>query len=889
MADRTLPTGTVTFLFSDMEGSTRLVQDLGPSTFAQALDQHNAILRQAFSAHGGVERGTQGDSFFVMFQEAPAAVSAAAEAQVALEVAAWPGDVRIRVRMGLLTGIGALGGDDYVGIDVNRAARIGALAHGGQVLLSDSTRALVEPALPQGVSLRPLGEFQLKDLVRPERLHQLVIDGVQSEFPPLRSVDRTVGNLPNQASSFIGRETELTELGSLLTDRRLITLTGPGGTGKTRLAMEMARRTVDQFEHGGWLVALDAITDSRLVPSAIASSFGLVESPGSTPSEQLASYLADREMLVVLDNFEQVIDAAPQISDLLQASPRLRILVTSRAPLRLSVEQEYPVAPLGLPRNERSDEMLSSESVRLFVERAGRVRPGFALLADDAAAVAEICRRLDGLPLGIELAASRIGLLPPRVLAERLSRQLDVPGGGARDLPARQRTLERTIAWSYDLLDDPSRRLLARLSVFAGGFRLEEGEAVGGPDGELGVEWLEALTTLSEHSLVQPMAGPDLPRFRLLETIRMFGATRLADAGDAATIHRRHATAYLALAEEAAQHMPGGDQVPWLDRLSIEHDNLRGAMTWAIQSGEAEIAHRLLAAVWRFWQFRGHVAEGRGRAAQVLAMPGADAATTWRMRAFEAAGGLDWWGAGAVTADPMYQSQLDLARELGDDQGTADALFNLAHSRLALSADPSELTGIRAEAKQLYRKVGDERSLARLAWTAGYSLMATGKFLEAEALLRELLDRFEDLQDDYYIALGMAAGSGIAIAKGDLDTALNLGIRGILAAHAMGDIASVTLSLRTVAALMVVAGLPRDAATLYSAYVAHCDRYGVLAPMEVVEWMGAGVTAKGLEALLTNEAFLEEVERGAAMTTDGVLEILTREAAARFRARPGAA
>lgn len=889
MSERILPTGTVTFLFSDIEGSTRLVQDLGPAAFTQVLDQHNAILREAFSRHGGVERGTQGDSFLVMFREAPAAVSAAAEAQVALDKATWVGDAPVRVRMGLHTGIGILGGDDYVSVDVNRAARIAALAHGGQVLVSDATRALVEGALPAGVSTRPLGEFELKDLARPERLHQLVIDGVRAAFPPLRPIDRPIGNLPDPISSFIGRVPELVELASLVLDERLVTLTGPGGTGKTRLAIELARRAAGQFEHGAWLVALDGISDPGLVPAAIASSFALVESPATTPSDRLAGYLADRELLLVLDNFEQVINAAPGIMDLLQAAPRLHILVTSRAPLRLSVEQEYPVAPLGVPGTEyRPDDALASESVRLFVERAGRVRPGFTLPPEDASAVAEICQRLDGLPLGIELAASRVGLLPPRALADRLSQHLDVPGGKSRDLPARQQTLEQAIAWSYDLLDAPSQRLLARLSVFAGGFRLEEGETVGRADGEPGVDVIEGLTTLADHSLLQPMAGPDLPRFRLLETIRRFGAARLVESGERDGVQHRHATAYVALAEVAAQHMPGRDQVPWLDRLAVDYDNIRGAMTWAIETGEAEIAHRLLAAIWRFWQFRGYVAEGRERAAQVLAMPGAEAPTAWRMRALDAAGGLAWWGGDVPGADLLYQSQVELARQLGDEQGLAEALFNLAHTRFVMSPDPAEVSSIRAEAEMLARKVGDERLLTRVIWSAGYAHMALGQIAEAEQIARDTLPRSEALGDEYYIALASTVLGGIAFMKGDLDGAADLGMRGALASHAMGDVASVTLSLQASAALLYVAGMPGDAVTLEAAYKSHGRRYGVQPPIDVDGWLGLGSVIEAIRTDMEKDEFAEQVRLGSSMTSEGVLEFLVQEAIPRFRARSSA-
>jgi predicted ATPase len=550
------------------------------------------------------------------------------------------------------------------------------------------------------------------------------------------------------------------------------------------------------------------------------------------------------------------------------------------------MEQEYPVVPLSVPATDgRGKDPLSSESVRLFVERAGRVRPGYSLSADDAIAVGEICRHLDGLPLGIELAASRVGLFPPRVLAERLTRQLDVPGGGSRDLPARQQTLERTVAWSHDLLDERSGRLLARLSVFAGGFRLEEAEAVGGPDGELGVDVIEGLTTLAGNSLLQPMNGPDIPRFRLLETIRMFAAARLMEADDAELIRRRHAAAYLALAEEAAAHMPGRDQVPWLDRLSTEQDNLRAAIAWAIEAGEAEMAHRLVTASWRFWQFRGHIQEGRARAALVLAMPGAQGTTSWRMRAVEAAGGLEWWGGDVVAADALYQAQVELAQRLEDRRGTADALFNLTHSRFTITSDPDAIADIRAEAVDLYQGLGDDRALARLAFSAVFFLLPLGRIDEAEELARDCLARFVRADDEFYIALTTGSVGGILLMKGDLPGAVPWLIRSLKSNHAMGDVPSLVLALSGVAGVWFLAGFPGDATTIYAAYEGHCRRYGVRPPLDVVGWMGLSEAIDSVRALVAGDQFVEESRRGAAMTPDEVLEFITTEAEPHIRTR----
>jgi hypothetical protein len=541
--------------------------------------------------------------------------------------------------------------------------------------------------------------------------------------------------------------------------------------------------------------------------------------------------------------------------------------------------------PLAVPQlGDGLAEAEANEAIRLFIERAHRVLPGYEPTAEDLLAVAQVCRTLDGLPLGIELAAARIGLLPPRALAERLTRHLDVPGTGARDLPTRQRTLEGTIAWSYDLLDEPAQRLLARLSVFAGGFRFDEAEVVAGPEGELGIDFIEGLARLADHSLVQPIQGPDLPRFGLLETIRRFASERLSRSDDAATIGRRHAVAYLELAEEAARHMPAREQVPWLDRLSVEHDNVRAAIAWSIETGEAELAHRLVAAAWRFWQFRGHVTEGRARAAAVLAMPGSDAPTTWRMRALEAAGGLAWWGSGVDAADQFYQRQLDIARRLGDKQGTADGLFNLIHSRFSLSTDPAEGERMHAEAERLYRDLDDDVSLARLNWSVGYSLMLQGQLEAAGHVVEESLAKFEALDDEYYIALAAAAGGGMAIATGNLDYAFSQGLRALHANQRMGDIASLTLLLLPSAALLFMVGLVGEAATVHAAYEAHRRRYGVQPPLDVESWLGFGDQVEEMRAVVNGEDFAEEHRRGARMTTDAVVEFLSVEAEPRFRA-----
>jgi predicted ATPase/class 3 adenylate cyclase len=870
VTERTLPTGTITFLASDMEGSTRLVQAVGPAVFRGILEQHNAILRTAFETRGAVERGTQGDSFLVMFREAPAALAAAAEAQLALSQATWPLDTGVRVRMGLHTGVATLGGDDYVGIDVHRAARIASAAHGGQVLLSDATRALAEPDLPPGTTLRALGEHKLRDVARPERLSQLVIDGVPSQFPPIQTGDAAAGNLPSRLTAFIGREAELAELGRLIQESRLITLTGTGGTGKTSLAIEFASAHARAFPQGAWLVRLDALSDPALVAPAIAGALGLLESPGQSISDRLLEYLGDRSILLVLDNFEQVLPAASLVGDLLQASPGLTILVTSRAALRLSAEQEFPVAPLALPGPiEPLADAFRSPAVQLFVERARRVRPDYTLTPEDAPAVAEICRRLDGLPLGIELAASRVALLPPRAIAARLAEQLELPGAAARDVPARQRSMERAIAWSYDLLEPHNQRLLDRLSVFRGGCRLEEAELVCGPAVELGVDVLDGLAVLVEHSLVQAAPGPDGARFRLLETIRAYAGARLGERGETAEIERRHATAYLDLVEAAASHLPGGDQRVLLDRLTAEHDNLRAALAWTIDHDETELAMRLGVGSWRFWQLRGHIEEGRTAMNRVLAMPGADAATRWRVRALEADGGLRYWSADLPGADARYREQLELARRLDDVAGTADALFNQEHTRSLLEGSTEDAGQLIDEAERLYYQIGDERSAARLEWTRLNLALARGESGLEDRMLAARR-RFEALGDDWYVSLTLGTLAWSALARGDFHNALRWWLGSLNMSHTMGDIATVTVGFRAAAIVVGQLGMLREAITILGAFEALCARYGVRPPALFEE------ITPGLEVLpIGLEDDPGATARGAAMSFDEAVDYVT--------------
>jgi predicted ATPase/class 3 adenylate cyclase len=740
------PAGTLTFLFSDIEGSTRLLDSLGSAAYTGVLERHSALLRAAFERHGGREEGTEGDSFFVVFDSAIEAVLAAVEAQRALATEAWPEGVDVKVRMGIHAGEASSSAAGLVGLDIHRAARIAGAAHGGQVVVSDAVRSLVIADLGEGISLRGLGRHRLKDLREPEPLCQVVADGLRIEFPPLRSLDVRPNNLPTQLTSFVGRERELAEAGGLLAANRLVTLTGPGGTGKTRLSLQVAANAAERFPDGVFFVALESVREPGLVASRIASAIGLAETGARSADVVLREWLAEKQVLLVLDNFEQVVAAGPVIADLLRDAPGLSALVTSRAALRVSGEQEYPVPGLptppdlsllsalelaSLPAEARTinPEALSAyESVSLFIARATAVRPDFRVTNENAPAVAAIAARLHGMPLAIELAAARIKLFSPEALRARLEDQLALLSAGARDLPERQQTLRGAIAWSYDLLDDGHRRLLDRLSVFEGGIDLQAAEAVCGPASELGIDVIDGLVDLADQSLMRSVDTGGDPRFQLLDTIRAFAAEQLAARGEPALVAERHASWFLALAQRIAPELAGGDQKRLLDQLELEHDNIRAVLDRAMASGDGPVAIGLAHAVWRFWQKRGHLHEARRRLDAMAAAPWSREDPVLRARLLEALGGVCWWQADIPAMRTAYAEAVDIWKGLDDKAELANALYNYSFAfslperpDATMSNTDPEGEGARAldQALALYEELGDVRGVANVRWGIG--------------------------------------------------------------------------------------------------------------------------------------------------------------------------
>jgi predicted ATPase/class 3 adenylate cyclase len=866
-----LPTGTVTFLFTDIEGSTRLLQELG-DRYAKVRDEHAAIIRRAVAECGGVEVSTHGDSFFLVFRAPAGAVEAAVAAQRGLTAHDWSPDPPIRVRMGLHTGEGVRGGDDYVGIDVNRAARIAGAAHGGQIIVSGATRGLVEHALPEGASLRDLGDHRLKDIVHPEHLHDLVIEGLPADFPPPRTLDARPNNLPVQLTSFVGREEEIAEIRQLLGRTRLLTLTGAGGTGKSRLALQVAGEVLTDYRDGAFFADLSPVTDPALVPSVLARVLGVPEVAGRAILEAVKDHLHNKELLLVIDNFEQVAKAGPLVEELLTAAPKLKTIVTSRFVLSLRGEQEYAVPPLELPDPERPPDLstlLRVEAVRLFTERALAASPRFRVTAENAPAVAEITARLDGLPLAIELAATRTKVLTPEQMLPRLQKRLAILTSGARTGPERQRTLRGAIAWSHDLLDDAERRLFARLSVFSGGWTLESAEAVCDPDG-IGMDVLDGLASLVDKSLIrrtEPAVGE--PRFSMLETIREFGQEQLEAGGDLDLVLRRHGEHFLDLALEAEPHLTADDQGEWLDGCDREHANIGNALRWAIETREAVLAQDSAGALWRFWQQRGHLAEGRRWLDEILAMPSGQARTPARAKALIGAGGIAWWQQDREAAGDFYGEAAAIEREIGDPARIAEALYNLAF--VVAGDDLESAARLLEESLELFRRLGDERGVAQVLTMLVMPDAQAGKWGPVVDRLEEVVGIWRRLGDRLHLAFDLLWLSFAHGRMGHLREARSAALEALDLFREVDNHTGIGITFTDLAFLATWEGRHQDAIRLAGASESVKRRVG--GPPGAIGGLLDGDPAAEARAHLSEDAAQRAWEEGLAMSVDEAMAL----------------
>jgi predicted ATPase/class 3 adenylate cyclase len=819
---RDLPGGTITFLFTDVEGSTRLLQERGAKGYAEALADHRRLVRAACAHHGGVEVDTQGDSFFFAFPTAPGALAAAGAMTEAL--ASGP----IQVRVGLHTGTPVLTDEGYIGGDVHRAARIGAAGHGGQVLVSASTAQLVEPELID------LGEHRLKDLSAPERIFQLGGE----EFPALKSLNRT--NLPVPATPFVGREQELSDVVELLSgDVRLLTLTGPGGSGKTRLALQAAAEISEAFPDGIWWVPLAPLRDSKLVFETAAQVVG--------SKVGLADHIGDKRVLCFFDNFEQVVEAGAGLADLLAACSNLTLLVTSRERLRVRGEQTYPVPPL----SER-------DGAALFTARARAIDPAFA----ESDAVSELCVRLDELPLALELAAARTALFSPTQLLERLSERLDLLKG-ERDADPRQQTLRATIEWSYELLSAEEKELFGRLSVFAGGCNYEAAEQVAGADPD-------RLQSLLDKSLLHKRDSEHGPRYWMLEMIREYAGDLLNRGDEPHVLRERHLSFYLALVEEAEPNLTGSEQQGWYERLAIEQDNTREALTYACESDDGERALRLAGTIWRFWWVRGQIAEASRWYERAFAV-GANASETARARGLFGAAHMAEARGDVDQARNQFEEAAVLLRRLGETRWLILALAHLSGTYFDL--DRQRADEIIIEALGLAEASGDLRGAAVVKGNLATRLLVEGEETRAATLLEEALEGHRALGDAYGLATCLATLATIAHRHGDLEVAAANLRESLQLSYSIRDTLTLSWTLTLAAALVLAHGDAYTAARLCAADEALRRQHGFELELDEGQLLGDTVSAVRSEL---RDRVEEAWAAGADLDLDAAVELALR-------------
>lgn len=834
-----LPTGTVTFLFTDIEGSTRLWQQ-HPEPMKQALLRHHALLQQSIESSNGYVFQIVGDAFCAAFHTAAGGVAAALAAQRALAAEPWGETGPIRVRMALHTGTADLhagehkAGEYMSGLTLSHTARLLSVAHGGQILVSNATQELVRNDLPSLVELRNLGLHRLRDLTRAEHVYQVVAQRLPDRFPALRSLEVVPNNLPRQLTTFIGREREIAEAKRLLAETHLLTITGPGGSGKTRLSLEIGARLLSEYPDGVWLVEFAHLADPARVPQVLATALSVREEADRPLLVTLVDHLRPKRVLLLLDNCEHLIDACAGLADtLLRGCPEVKILPSSREALGLTGEVVFRVPPLSLPDSRlvpALERLAEYEAVRLFVDRAIAVKPDFTLTDDTAAAVVQICRRLDGIPLAIELAAARVRTLSVQQITAHLDERFRLLTGGSRTALPRHQTLRGLIDWSYGLLSEAERELFRRVSVFVGGWTLEASVAVcAGVDVDR-YDIVELLGRLVDKSLCLIDGEGSDPRYRLLETIRQYGFEKLAETSEGQVVRARHRDFYLGFAEDAEPRLQGPEQVAWLQRLEADHDNLRAALRWSLDCDETEAALRLGSALSLFWDTHGYVREGREWLDELLAHARERPTSTVTTRralgkVLDAASRTRARWSEFPQATEFLTQGLAVWRELGDKRGIAEALNNLAVGATQ-SGDRVRARVLVAESLALFRELSDKRGTAHALNNLAEILRGEGDLPGARALFEESVPLFEAIEERRGLSHALDNLGGILTAQGDYGPAEALYSRSRRLAEELGDNHAVATALRSLGGVAHHRGDHERARSFYEDSVARFREMG---------------------------------------------------------------
>ena len=859
-----------TFLFTDIERSSEL-WETHPQAMGRALAQHDTLLRGIFEEHGGHIFKTLGDAFCVAYPNTRDAVTASVETQRALAATAWEETGPLRVRIAVHQGEAEQRDDDYFGPTLNRVARVLAVGHGGQTLLTHVAADSVRETLPSEIALRDLGERRLKDLRQPERIFQLVVHDLPDQFPPLRSLEVLPNNLPAQVTSFVGREREMAEIKRLFPATRLLTLTGPGGTGKTRLSLQVAAEHLDQFPHGVWLVELSTVSDPALVPEAIINAVGIREVPDRSPLATLVEALRTRQLLLVLDNCEHLVSSCAQVvSALLRNCPQVKVVASSREALNIEGETLWALSPLSTPDFRRdvpllnADEIAQLEAVQLFVERAAAVRPEFRLTPENAALVAQICWRLDGLPLAIELAAARVKLLPLAQILERLDDRFRLLTGGSRSALPRQQTLGALIDWSYDLLSDPERILLRRLSVFVAGRTLEMAEAVCAIDGLDRRDIFDLLNSLADKSLLVVDTAPDgESRYTMLESIFDYAEDKLMQQGEGPLFRRRHLDFFVAFAEKAEPHLWRADQKQWLDKVALEQINLNRALRTSLDDpATIELGLRIAGALTRYWEVRSYLTEGYEQFQELLARAGDSISPVVRAKAEVGCGRLSWCQDRDDDARHHYRTAQALYETLGMKTEIAMIEIYLGYT------EQSE--GNYAQAKTHFEKahimgeaLGSQRLIAGALNGISNFISTEGDFAQARAIKEKCIQTFEAIGDFWIVAWIKGSLGKIRYNAGELKAARRYIVEALAITRDLGNNWSVPYAIEAIADICAQENEVAKAVCLYGAASAHREALAIV--FSPTDKASHDAAMDRFHQSLPDAQFQEEWEKGKAL------------------------